>query len=264
MSGVVIGLLTGALVGASSIGSGSLVTPLLLLFTTVPAGSAIGTSLALASGTKLVGYLAHRRMGHIDHRLGLWLILGAIPGTLVAGLGLAALRQFALPPSSMRHFVGLLLVVLALALFVVQYRCTRAGQSGADPLPRKTRVEPHHALIVGAAISLVVTLTSIGSGGLLMMALLLWRPVAPAGSRAPLCGLVGTAILYGLVATMLGAGAHLALSNIDGRLLLQLAAGTVPGVLLGAQMSRLIPERYYQTGVAGLNLVLGLRLALAG
>ncbi len=254
MNALIIGLFTGVLVGASSVGSGSLVTPLLLLFTSVPAGAAVGTSLALASGTKLLGYLAHRRMGQVDHRLGFWLVLGAVPGTVAAGLVLGAIQRVELPASSLRHAAGFFLMLLAVLIWLgansMWPRQASAHQSGDK--------SPHSKIAIGAVIAFVVTLTSVGSGGLVIMLLLWWRP------NVPVCRLVGTTIFYGLVATLLGASAHLALSNVDARLLLQLAAGTVPGVLLGARLSRIIPERYAQTGIAGLNMLLGLRLALAG
>ncbi len=256
---VVIGLLTGMLVGASAVGSGSLVTPLLLLLTSVPAGAAVGTSLALAAGTKLVGYLAHRQMGHVNLGLGKWLIAGALPGAAVAALLLIGLRGMALPAGQARHLLGALLVVLAIQLLAT---CRRSNLLAAESLPveplRSSRTDLRgRALLVGAAVSLVVTLTSVGSGGLLMLALLLWRPVW-------LRELVGTATWYGLVATLLGTLAHLAIHNVDPVLLGKLAAGSVPGVLLGARLTRLIPERYYQAGIGSLNLALGLRLVLAG
>jgi len=270
---VIIGLLTGFLVGASAIGSGSLVTPLLLLLTPVPTGTAIGTSLALAAGTKLFGYVAHHRMGHIHHRLGAMVIAGALPGTAAAALLLAGLRRSTLAAIPARQAVGVLLVLLA-GLLLLAPRCGRLfAQKGpaARARTRGTTMPGTAALLTGAAVSLVVTLTSIGSGGLLMLCFLLWRPV-PGSSRMseqeagrlPLCSLVGTATLCGLVATLFGTLAHIALDNINGRLLAELASGSLPGVLLGARLSRRIPEGYYTAGIAGLNLLLGLRLAWAG
>lgn len=269
----VIGLLTGLLVGASSIGSGSVVTPLLLLLTRVPTGTVIGTSLALAAGTKLFGYVAHRRLGHIHHGLGAAVIAGTVPGSAVAALLVAGLGRTALPVIPARQAVGVLLVLLSGLLFLARRSSGLRAQEAAPVriAARTTPVRGKLALVTGAAVSLVVTLTSIGSGGLLMLAFLLWRPALgfsrTTGQKAeslPLCSLVGTATFCGLVATLLGTLAHLALNNISGRLLAQLAAGSVPGVVLGARLSRKIPEHYYTAGVAGLNLLLGLRLAWAG
>lgn len=262
--GVVIGFVTGTLVGASAIGSGSLVIPLLLLLTPVAPGTAIGTSLALATGTKLIGYLAHRKMGNVNLRLGKWLIAGALPGTAAAAVLLVWLRSAPMPAELSRQLVGLLLVLLAMLLLVASARSQWSAQEspaagelqgGGAPLGRR-------AALVGAGVSLVVTLTSVGSAGLLMLALLLWRPKSKDSGRAWVAELVGTVTFYGLVAVALGTVAHMALRNIDPVLLAQLAAGSVPGVLLGARLTRVIPESYYQTGIASLNLVLGLRLAL--
>lgn len=254
--GVVIGLLTGTLVGASAIGSGSLVLSLLLLLTPIPAATAVGTCLALATGTKLVGYLTHRQMGHVNLGLGKWLIAGAVPGAIVAATVLLALRDAAISPVRTRQAVGVLLALMAVALLLAPLLIREAKSSGSVPTRGR-------ALLIGAGVALVVGVTAIGSGGLLMLALLLWRQNSSAseGTERSHPELVGTTIFYGLAATLLGALAHLAVQNVDMSLLAQLAAGSVPGVLIGTRLTRLIPERFYQLGVAGLNLVLGLRLA---
>ncbi len=266
--GVLIGLVSGTVVGASAIGSGSLVIPLLLLFTPVSAGTAIGTSVALATVTKFAGYLSHRRLGNVHLGLGRWLILGAVPGTAAAAMLLSRVQDVVLVNGQARQLFGLLLIMLALVLLAATARPfslatpeppseqPASGQPASEepePVGRDMRV---FALLVGAAISFAVTLTSIGSGGLLMLALLLWRP-------AWLGQLVGTATFYGLIATLFGTVAHLALGNIDPYLLAPLAAGSIPGVLFGSRLTRRIPEVYYQTGIAALNLALGLRLAWA-
>jgi uncharacterized membrane protein YfcA len=262
--GVLIGLVSGTVVGASAIGSGSLVIPLLLLFTPASAGTVVGTSVALATVTKLAGYLSHRRLGNVHLGLGRWLILGAVPGTAAAALLLSRVQDVVLVNGQARQLFGLLLIALALVLLAATARPfslaapqpprqepASPASSEPEPVGRDMRV---FALLVGAAISFTVTLTSIGSGGLLMLALLLWRP-------AWLGQLVGTAIFYGLIATLFGTVAHLALGNIDPYLLAPLAAGSIPGVLFGSRLTRRIPEVYYQTGIAALNLALGLRLA---
>ena len=261
--GVLIGLVSGTVVGASAIGSGSLVIPLLLLFTPASAGTVVGTSVALATVTKLAGYLSHRRLGNVHLGLGRWLILGAVPGTAAAALLLSRVQDVVLVNGQARQLFGLLLIMLALVLLAATARpfslatpeppSAQPASEEPEPIGRDMRV---FALLVGAAISFAVTLTSIGSGGLLMLALLLWRP-------AWLGQLVGTATFYGLIATLFGTVAHLALGNIDLYLLAPLAAGSIPGVLFGSRLTRRIPEVYYQTGIAALTLALGLRLAWA-
>ncbi len=261
--GVLIGLVSGTVVGASAIGSGSLVIPLLLLFTPASAGTVVGTSVALATVTKLAGYLSHRRLGNVHLGLGRWLILGAVPGTAAAALLLSRVQDVVLVNGQARQLFGLLLIMLALVLLAATARpfslatpappSEQPASEQPEPVGRDMRV---FALLVGAAISFAVTLTSIGSGGLLMLALLLWRP-------AWLGQLVGTATFYGLIATLFGTVAHLALGNIDLYLLVPLAAGSIPGVLFGSRLTRRIPEVYYQTGIAALTLALGLRLAWA-
>ena len=149
-----------------------------------------------------------------------------MPGTVVAVVVLSSLQHVALPGGHARQLFGVLLVVLAIVLLAA----TTRPASLATPSPPTDEPQGANgtngdmrawALLVGTAVSFVVTLTSIGSGGLSMLALLLWRP-------AWVGQLVGTATFYGLVAALFGTVAHLALHTIDPYLLAQLAAGSIP------------------------------------
>ena len=61
----------GFVVGATGVGGGSLMTPLLTLVFNVPAQIAVGTDLLFAAITKSGGVLAHTRRGNVH-----WAITG--------------------------------------------------------------------------------------------------------------------------------------------------------------------------------------------
>jgi hypothetical protein len=102
----------------------------------------------------------------------------------------------------------------------------------------------------------MVALTSIGSGSLLMIFLLLLIPL-------PLARLVGTDILFGLATMALAGTAHLWMGHFNSGLFLKLLAGSIPGVILGSRLTRVIPERYFSWLFSVLYFSLGARL-LAG
>jgi uncharacterized membrane protein YfcA len=80
---VVIGLFAGFLVGMTSVGSGSIIMMLLLLFYSFPPKVNVGTDIVHAVIlTGVTGFL-HFRLGNVEPKLVLSLLLGSIPGGLV-------------------------------------------------------------------------------------------------------------------------------------------------------------------------------------
>src|SRR5208337_2452270 len=78
------GLVVGALVGFTGIGGGSLMTPMLIVFFGVHPLSAVGTDLLFAATTKAAGTRVHAYRGNVDWRVVGLLLLGSMPGALVA------------------------------------------------------------------------------------------------------------------------------------------------------------------------------------
>src|SRR5499425_2998209 len=80
---VLIGLVAGFLVGMTSVGSGSIIMMLLLMFYSFPPKVNVGTDIAHAVVlTGVTGFL-HFRLGNVDPGLVLPLLIGSIPGGLV-------------------------------------------------------------------------------------------------------------------------------------------------------------------------------------
>ena len=80
---VVIGLIAGLLVGMTSVGSGSIIMMLLLLFYSFPPKVNVGTDIVHAVIlTGVTGFL-HFRFGNVDPSLVLTLLIGSIPGGLL-------------------------------------------------------------------------------------------------------------------------------------------------------------------------------------
>jgi hypothetical protein len=80
---VAIGLIAGFLVGMTSVGSGSIIMMLLLLFYSFPPKVNVGTDIVHAVIlTGVTGFL-HFRLGNVDTGLVLSLLIGSIPGGLL-------------------------------------------------------------------------------------------------------------------------------------------------------------------------------------
>ncbi|MCU1299055.1 MAG: hypothetical protein JWO91_3333 [Acidobacteriaceae bacterium] len=80
---VFIGFIAGVLVGMTSVGSGSIIMFLLLLFFPFSPGQMVGTDILHAVLLTGVASFLHLHMGTVDLRLALSLLVGAIPGGLL-------------------------------------------------------------------------------------------------------------------------------------------------------------------------------------
>ena len=80
---VAIGLLAGFLVGMTSVGSGSIIMMLLLLFYSFPPKINVGTDIVHAVILTGVTGFMHFRLGNVDPTLVLTLLIGSIPGGLL-------------------------------------------------------------------------------------------------------------------------------------------------------------------------------------
>jgi uncharacterized membrane protein YfcA len=80
---VVIGLVAGVLVGMTSVGSGSIIMMLLLLFYSYPPKVMVGTDIVHAVILTGVTSFLHFRLGNVDPQLVAYMLIGSIPGGFI-------------------------------------------------------------------------------------------------------------------------------------------------------------------------------------
>ncbi len=246
----------GILIGITGTGSGVVLTPLLLIFSPFPALTVIGTNVVIGTLTRSLGALVHKRLRQVRWRLALFLIAGSLPGTLLGGVLLKLMKGHLAAAQIdyvLKHSLAIILLVVAAFLPFGRSRQSKMRQTLVDP---RNASDGLRLLAVGALVGLLVAVTSIGSGSVMMIFLLLLTPFR-AGE------LVGTDILFGVGTGLFASSLHLWLGNVDLGLLLRLLAGTLPGVVLGSRLTSHIPERYFSWIFTVLYLILGARLLLA-
>jgi uncharacterized protein len=248
-----LGFITGILIGLTGTGGGVLLTPLLMLFTPFPAVVIIGTDIVNGAVTKLVGVLEHRKLGHVKWNLARFLIAGSVPGTMAGIILIGFLKNHLVAgelDQFLRIFLGITLLGVSLLLPFVRGGLLRLpgrmGDSGS-------RVERLKLAAAGGAVGFLVAITSIGSGSLLMVFLMLLVPL-------PFAELVGTDILFGLVTMSVAGALHLEMGHFSFPLFLKLIVGALPGVVIGSRLTRSIPERYSRWLFTVLYFLLGARL----
>jgi uncharacterized membrane protein YfcA len=102
---VLVGSWVGVLVGLTSVGSGSLLIPVLALGSAMPASRLVGTDMAHALLLMGAGALVHASLGNVDGPLVASLLAGSIPGIWIGSL--ASVR---LPDSLIRKGMALMLL----------------------------------------------------------------------------------------------------------------------------------------------------------
>jgi uncharacterized membrane protein YfcA len=230
---VVSGFGVGAIVGMTGVGGGSLMTPLLLTVFKLNPAVAIGTDLWFAAITKISGSAAHHRHGNVDYRITGLLLLGSIPASL-ATIGLmhytGVTKGWA---SALTLSLG---VALLLTAVTVAYRQAwhAVGMRLERWLPEERKAV--FTVLSGLILGVLVSLSSIGAGAIGATLILLLYP------RMETRRLVGTDIAHAVPLTLVAGIGHATLGHVDWGLLGTLLLGSIPGIWLGAQLTRKLPE----------------------
>jgi uncharacterized membrane protein YfcA len=244
----VAGLLIGLLVGMTGMGGGSLMTPMLVLVFGFKPTVAIGTDILHGAIFKSFGAARHRQLGHVHARLTAWMLLGSAPASLT-GVALSAWLQRRYGDGFediAQDILGVALVVAGIGFMAKTFLHT---QSSDLPflLTRRDRVI---AFLIGLLGGFVVGLTSVGSGTFFGLAMLLLFPLTAAK-------IVGTDIFHAALLLFVAGFGHFVAGNVDLGATGWLLIGSVPGVLLGSQVTVKLPDR-------SLRAALALTLGLAG
>lgn len=268
------GALVGFVVGATGVGGGSLMTPLLTLGFGVPAQVAVGTDLLFAAITKSGGAWAHARRGNVEWSITGWLVAGSLPATLLTLAAVHALQpDAALFAAIVRRTLGFALLATASALLLKEQiqafgaRFAARGERrsalaavtviGYLPTGPARTARPPATMATGAAIGTLVTLTSVGAGVIGVVALFFLYPLLPARQ------IVGADIAHAVPLTAAAGLGHAALGTVDWSLLGWLLIGSLPAIHVGAALAHRLPERRLRLLLSTMLVGIGAKL-LAG
>ncbi|WP_033424009.1 sulfite exporter TauE/SafE family protein [Actinomadura flavalba] len=226
--------LVAIVVGLTGMGGGALMTPMLVTFFGVSPLAAVSSDLVAAAVMKPVGSAVHYRRGTIDLRLVGWLCAGSVPAAFGGVLVARAMGD----GDAVQHFIsvamGVALLLAALGLVLRGVQARRAGADDTGP-PRPVTIRPVATVAVGAVGGLVVGITSVGSGSLIIVALLALYPTLRANH------LVGTDLLQAVPLVMAAALGHLLFGDFRLEVTAALLVGSIPGVYLGSRISSVAP-----------------------
>jgi uncharacterized membrane protein YfcA len=249
----VTGLLIGLLVGMTGMGGGSLMTPILILVFGFKPTLAVGTDILHGAVFKTFGAVRHRRLGTVHARMTFWMFLASAPMSL-AGVQTAEWLQGRYGngvESTSAKVIGAALVLGGLGFFAKTF-VRRGVQPDNSPfvLANRDRVI---SVALGGVGGFIVGLTSVGSGTFFALVMLLVFPLTAAK-------IVGTDIFHAAALLWVAGLAHLIHGNVDLGAMAWLLLGSIPGILLGSQMTVKLPERSLRVALATVLLASGVRL----
>jgi uncharacterized membrane protein YfcA len=133
----------------------------------------------------------------------------------------------------------------------IQLRYVTSGNTLVEQDPH---VRPIPTLLVGAVGGLLVGLTSVGSGSLIMVALLLLYPTLSA------LKLVGTDLVQAVPLVLAAAIGHVVTEGVEWAVLIPLILGGTPGTFLGARMASWVSQSVIRRGIVIVLTLTGLKM----
>ncbi|MCI0749302.1 MAG: sulfite exporter TauE/SafE family protein [Nevskiales bacterium] len=246
------GLIVGFAVGATGVGGGSLMTPILILGFGIAPSVAVGTDLLYASLSKGFAVALHGRNGSVDWRIVGRLSLGSVPAVLLTLFFIHGYGKTGDLDRLITLVLSVAIVVTALGT-LLRARILAFARHERFGFLRVLHRRGQRAFTVlsGAAIGALVTVSSVGAGVIGMVILLLLYP------RHAAIKLVGSDLAHAVLITGIAGLGHAGLGTVDYKMLVFLLIGALPGIWFGTRLGFRLPDARLRPLIAGLLLIVG-------
>jgi uncharacterized membrane protein YfcA len=250
-----IGLFVGLLIGLTGLGSGSLLTPLLILAGGLSPATAVGTSLAFSFTSKFYGSWNFYRRGMVQMDIVRDLSIGSLPGALV---GAFFIRYLGLREPGKMDFVlfraiGAALIVVAFIMIARLLPLAMRPAAMDRTLPVSENMRRGLIILAGFGVGASVTVTSIGSGAALIPAMILFYKL-DSGT------LVGTNVFMGTILAGVAGISHMGLGHVDWQAVVGLLCGSVPALWFATRLHGRIPRQIPEGIIAAALLAMGVHI----
>lgn len=240
---LVAAFVVGIVVGLTGMGGGALMTPALIFLGVGHTSAVVTADLTAAAVYKTAGAATHARHGNPNIELAKWLIIGSVP---MAFLGPQLVVWF-VPAGDvemwLQRAIGFALLLAATTYALRLYLQLRAVRRHGRVLDEDPRIRPLPTLLVGALGGLLVGITSVGSGSVIMIALLMLYPGLSA------VRLVGTDLVQAVPLVLAAAISNIIAHGLDWSLTIPLILGSVPGTMFGARIAPRVPQSWIRRGI---------------
>jgi uncharacterized membrane protein YfcA len=271
-----MGGLVGFLSGLFGVGGGFLLTPLLIMIGIPPVVAAASDSNQIVAASSS-GTFAHWRLGNVDFKMGLLLLLGGVVGGTLGVHLIKVLRALGNADFVIKFTYVVMLGTVGSYMFQESLQKLRAGAAGLRPEPEAAKVSwfallnralpwpttfeksgitlsPLMPLGFGAIVGMLAAVMGVG-GGFIMV------PVMVYMLRMPMHIVVGTS-LFQILFTCINVTFMQAYVNhaVDFMLALLLLLGSTLGAQVGARASRKLKADQLKILLAGIVLVVMVKM----
>ena len=249
------GLIVGLLVGLTGVGGGILLLPILTSILGVPPIVAVGSDAVVNCVTKIGAGFVHWQRGNVNWRLVFGLAAGSLPG---AFLGVMFLHLLHINRGSgVNEVLKLIIAVLLIVIPVISLLAKPSA--GPRVLFERSGISRDRLglALIGLCVGILVGITSIGSGTVTLMLLLVFYGFAPAT-------LVGTDVVHGLLLTGVTGLLQMKLGNVDYPLVGYILVGSIPGGLIGAYIANRVTAKRLKQFLYFVLITFGMRMLWEG
>ncbi|MFT4011431.1 MAG: sulfite exporter TauE/SafE family protein [Nocardioidaceae bacterium] len=246
--------LVGIVVGLTGMGGGALMTPALIFLGVGHTSSVVTADLTAAAVYKTAGAATHARHGNPNIELAKWLIIGSVPMAFLGPQLVAWLVPEGNLDSWLQRAIGFALLLAAATYALRLYLQLRAVRRRGQALDDNPVIRPIPTLLVGALGGLLVGVTSVGSGSVIMIALLMLYPGLSA------VRLVGTDLVQAVPLVLAAAISNIIAHGLDWSLTIPLIVGSVPGTMLGSRVAPKVPQSWIRRGIVVVLTMSGVAL----
>jgi uncharacterized protein len=255
----IAGLIVGFVVGMTGMGGGALMTPVLVLIFGIQPLAAVSSDLVASMVMKPVGASVHLRKRTVRFEVVKWLMIGSIPSAFAGVFVLKLFGDGSAVQDRLKIALGVALLLAASTIVTKAYlqgrrnrhdRAAGISQRAGQPI----RVKRVATVAVGAVGGLVVGMTSVGSGSLIIVMMMVLYPTL-VGSE-----LVGTDLVQAVPLVAAAAIGHILYGDFELGLTASLLIGAIPGVYFGAKASSSAPDGIVRPALVFVLLASGLKL----
>jgi len=270
-----LGLVVGLLSGLFGVGGGFLLTPLLIMFG-IPSTVAAATDSNQIVAASTSGTYAHWRVGNVDFKMGLYLLVGGFVGGLIGVQAIKLLHAMGNADFVIKMTYVLMLGIVGTYMFIESIQSMRKKKDSTaeakeekesavgrflKSLPLQTRFEKsgvtHSALVpivLGTFVGILAAIMGVG-GGFLMV------PVMVYMLRMPMHVVVGTS-LFQILFTCIEVTFLQAYTNhsVDFLLAVLLLLGSTVGAQVGTVFGRKLKGEQLKVLLAVIVLVVTIKI----
>jgi uncharacterized membrane protein YfcA len=226
---------------------------LVLVFKVQPL-AAVSSDLVAAVIMKPVGGGVHLRRGTVNFALVRWLMVGSVPAAFAGVLVLRQLGDGAVVQGRIKQVLGVALLLAASSIAAKALLQARRAALGTASAVRAFQLRPLPTVVIGVVGGLVVGMTSVGSGSLMIVMLLVLYPMLRSSE------LVGTDLVQAIPLVASAAAGHLLFGDFQVGLTASLLVGSIPGVYLGARLSSRANDAVIRPALVLVLVASGLKL----